>query len=256
VFVCSVPKAGTYLLAEILQEMGLENTRLHLSPTALTDYRFCTRSEARRDYLQLLRPVPLNRALDMMLPGQFSVGHLDYSPEIVSALNEFRVLFVRRNIRDCLISFMRWEESTGRDPERTRDWAGMPDGPDKTLVYLRDLGSQFLQWSQGIIGWAECAQAEQVTFEGLWGDYGEAHQVSDLKRIFRFCEIAASEPERSAMIRRVMGAETMTWSGARTNNAIFWDDRVERAFVELGGVAINRALGYPEPGAAVAGDSA
>ncbi len=242
--VYSVPKAGTYLLNEILQAMGLENTRLHLMPTTLTDYRFCTRSEACRDYLDLVRPVVVNQALEMMLPGQFSVGHLDYSQDIVEALAGFRVVFVRRNLRDCLISFMRWEESTGRDPERTQDWAGMPDGADKTLIYLRDLGSQYLLWCKTIAGWAGYAEAEQFSFESLCGDDGAARQIADLKRIFRLSGLTTAEPDYGAILRKTLGAETMTWSGSRTDRRTFWDDRVERVFAELGGVEINRALGY------------
>jgi len=47
IVVCSLPKAGTYFLAEVLSRMGCVATQLHLSPGHFTDYRWATRKEAR-----------------------------------------------------------------------------------------------------------------------------------------------------------------------------------------------------------------
>ena len=234
-------------MAEILSAIGLRNTKVHLSVMSLTDYRHCTPLEARREYLKLSRSIGLRESLNLIHGGQFAVGHLDFSEAVLAELDQFRVLFLRRNVRDTLISFMRWEESTGREPERTARWAGLPDGPEKTLIYLEDLGRHYLDWCKMIAGWAACDRAEQFSFESLVGDRGAAQQYSDLDRVFRLSEVSGPKPEWQAVLPGIIGSETMTWSGARTHSERFWDERVEQVFADLGGLELNRLLGYERP---------
>jgi predicted O-methyltransferase YrrM len=113
-------------------------------------------------------------------------------------------------------------------------------GPDQTLLFLRDLGGWYLGWCRGICSWLGSPFAEQLTFESLYGDYGREAQIADLRRVFRFCGIKAPEPDWDAVIRKVVGFNSQTWSGARTDRALYWDSRVEQVFAELGGYDVNR----------------
>lgn len=169
IIVCSIPKAGTYLLATFLQEMGLENAGLHLHPHLLADYRFASLNHARYYYKDLLHSIDLKDSLRLLGPGQFMVSHLEYDPQTLCLLEGYRVLFIWRDVRDALISYMRFLESTGRDGAPEKDWYKRSPGPDQMLLFLRDLGRWYLDWCRGISAWVRSPCPEQLTFESLHG---------------------------------------------------------------------------------------
>lgn len=44
----------------------------------------------------------------------------------------------------------------------------------------------------------------------------------------------------------VLDQSTMTFSGQRTQTALYWDDKVETLFRKLGGIELQQALGYSQ----------
>ena len=160
------------------------------------------------------------------MPGQFAVGHLSFTPVATALLAPFRTIFTYRNLRDSLISFLRWEESTGRDADRTKDWKDLPDAPAKVLIFMQDLGAFYLNWCASIVGWISHAGIYRCGFEQLIGDYGPKPQREYLRDIFEFTGVSGPEPDWDVVLGRVIGARTMTWSGSRTDRNVFWDDEV------------------------------
>lgn len=246
VMVCSLPKAGTYLVSAFLAAMGMEDVHLHLDDTFLTDYRYASREQARSDYKQLRRNIPLQTIIDFILPGQFAVGHLPCTPIIADLLEDFRIIFAYRNLRDGLISFMRWEQFAGRDHERTKDWISLTDSPAKVMVFMEDLGKMYLQWCSALIGWTASPNVYKCSFEEILGDKGQDTQVACLHDIFVHSGMEGNEPDWHEIVHEVVGSETMTWSGVRTVRENYWDDNVEAAFREAGGAELNRLLGNEE----------
>ena len=115
--VCSIPKAGTYFVGELLHRLGVTPTDLHLSSTGLTDYRFATREEGRNEFIRFLHPIPLERSLPLVRPGQFAVGHLECTPAVPGPphrLQEWGVL-AYRDLRDGFVSWLRFHRDTNRD---------------------------------------------------------------------------------------------------------------------------------------------
>lgn len=244
VIVCSIPKAGTYLVDRLLELLGCVPTRLHLSSTLLTDYRFATLREARENYERLLVDVPLERAVELHLPGQFSVGHLECSERVCEVLSSVKKVFVFRDLRDGLVSYLRFLASTGREGEATRAWKDLPPGPGQMLRFLDAAGQDYFNMTLPMIAWLDHPDVFSISFETLYGDAGADEQRALIERLHGFLELPGELPDIDSLCGSLLGAPTMTWSGGRARSETYWNDEVEQRFIAFGGLTANQRLGY------------
>ena len=158
VFVCSIPKSGTYLVSELLCQLGYQPTRLHLWTDGLSDYRSATLREAREEYHRFSLSMPLARSASLVLPGQFGVGHLECTEEIRHCLSEFKIIFTYRNIKDSFVSHMRFMCDTGRCKLAPDEWNTLPEGPERMLAYMEsEPGRSFIRLCRPMIDWVRRA---------------------------------------------------------------------------------------------------
>ena len=117
VAIISLPKAGSYLLAELLRSLGLVSTGLHVTAdgSGFTDYRFISLEEGRRNYRNYVYKMPFDEVVEGVRPGQFVVGHFHCNGYIKRCLRDFKKIFIVRELRHCLISHMRFLKDAGRE---------------------------------------------------------------------------------------------------------------------------------------------
>lgn len=249
VVVCSIPKAGTYLVDRLLELLGCVPTRLHHSSAILTDYRFATVREARENYERLLIDIPLDRAVPLMLPGQFGVGHLECSDYVREVLSSVKKIFVFRDLRDGVVSFLRFLAATGRGGDATRTWKDLPAGPEKTLHFLDVAGQDYFNMTLPMIDWLDQPDVFCISFETLYGDAGADEQRALIERLHGFLDLPGDLPDINALCSSLIGAPTMTFSGGRVSYQSYWNEEVERRFAAFGGAQANLRLGYEPDGA-------
>lgn len=163
VFVNSIPKSGTYLLAAILQELGLEFTHWHVFETFYDDYTDVPLEIARAHPERCRIRQPVGRTISRLRPGQFAIGHLCYNERTRRALRNCYVIFLKRDLRQCLVSHMRWQAATGRDKGA---WTRIDDPQQRLLAYLSKWGRSFIKRARVIAQWE--GHADQVlTFDDL-----------------------------------------------------------------------------------------
>lgn len=246
VVVCSLPKAGTYLCGELLKQLGLQPTNVHLSAESFTDYRFASTQVARQHPESLQRQLPLTQAMAYVLPGQFAVGHLD--PSCRDALGDAKIIFVYRNVRDGAVSFLRWLESSGRHARGESGWWTLPAGPEKLLGWFHESveGRAYIDWCAAIAGWLEDPRVHRCSFETLHGDHGSEAQCEAIRALYHYLEISAEPPDSENIARQALAAPTLTRSAGRSNREQYWNADVEGHFCALGGDELNRRLCYAE----------
>ena len=123
-FVCTIPKSGTYLIAEFLKQVGMRATNLHLDLHRFGDYGAADLETGRCFPERILVAEPLEDSIKRICDGEFAVGHLPVSA--APLFRDFGVIFSRRNIRDVLISYCRFTADTGRCAD------GVPGGNCRT----------------------------------------------------------------------------------------------------------------------------
>jgi hypothetical protein len=246
VIVCSVPKAGTYLVGELLRRLGVVPTGLHLSANGLTDYRFATREEARREYGRFNHPVPLERALPLVRAGQYAVGHLECTPAVRAHLSGFKVVFACRDLRDAVVSWLRFHQDTGREDRLNAIWTRYPYPRDQLVHFLRAMGETFFETCGWLRPWLADPAAFPVRFETLQGDDGPDAQERVCRDLAAFLDLpdAASAP---SVLPGLLTAPTLTSSGARTRRDQYWSAAAEELFIRFGGRELNAAFGYGPP---------
>jgi hypothetical protein len=244
--VLSMPKAGTYLVAKILEALGLVDLEVHLWETGLSDYRGRSNSEKLERDRELARNIPLRTSAKMVLPGQFAVGHIPCTPEARLQLETFVRIVCLRDVRHALVSLMRFEHrrllaDPLRAPDR-RGWAQSPQGPERMRGFLAAEGAWLLGLSRAAFEWTRGADSVVSRFEDLLGDNGAEAQLRALARIASAVGVDGFAGRR--VLDKVLGAETLTYSGRRSKLEGVWDEAVERDFRDMGGREVNELLGY------------
>jgi len=243
VAVISLPKSGTYLMAEILHEIGYVNTHIQAWAHALHDYRSLSIQQMITDYLAHQVAIPIEVSAELVGPGQFWVGHFEVAL-CRDALAGFRKIFTVRDIRFALVSYMRWLSNPGRGGAAADAWRHLPDSEEKFLAFFETHGHIYLAWCRDIVGWLDADDVCVVQFEAITGMRGEAAQATVAAALSRWL----GEPDQAieTAIRHSLGRETKTFSGRYSELAGIWSPRIDAVFAAAGGPELNRRLGYSD----------
>jgi Sulfotransferase domain len=240
VIVVSIPKSGTYLVAEILKALDYRWTGMHLAETAYTDYSGSALEEARQDPGRFARSEPLSVSLGRIHDGEFAVGHLPFKDDVVELTRPFKRLFVTRDLRLALVSYMRFLHSTGRLGARHLPWYSIPDERQRCLAFLHSTGPYMLKrFYEGMVGWSRLDGTLHVRFEDLTGEAGQATRV--IESIAAFLGIENCDAPR--VLSASLASETITKSDGLTRLEDYWSDQAEKRFVEIGGLELSARLG-------------
>jgi len=114
-FIISQPKAGTYLCANLLVELGLKHTGMHCKGTGkyqaydLDDpdaiHKGPEYTKEKGNFMQVLDLIPDNA---------FAVGHLEYTDKHIDALKNFKKVLVTRPFKDFDAALERFQKEMNR----------------------------------------------------------------------------------------------------------------------------------------------
>lgn len=244
VVVCSIPKTGTYLVGRLLELLGVVNTGLHVAQTGMSDYRNRTIDQMRHDYLQMSVALPLRHSLQLVHRGQFTVGHLECDDATRALLAPFKKIFVYRNLRDAVVSLMRFCIDTGRSFGSKDGWRTVAGDCQQMAAFLDCAGPPF--FSMCAVDWQHVPGVFSMSFEQLYGDHGVAAQHAAIRDLHRFLDISIPLADPAEIVRQLIGRPTLTWSGSRSRREQYWSVEVEERFRDLGGCELNARLGYSD----------
>jgi hypothetical protein len=244
--IISLPKAGTYLMAKVLEILGLVDLEVHLSEQMLSDYRGMATADKPARARTAARNIPLAESARMILPGQFAVGHLLCTPQARVLFAPFVRIVCLRDPRHALVSLMRFEaRRIAADPlwhAGMRDWADAPGAPARMRGFLAVHAEGFLAFARSILGWTADAETVTCRFEDLLGDHGAPAQRRSIEAVA--AALGLSPAAGVQALAGALGRRTLTFSGSRTRLDEAWDASVEAAFRDLGGPEVSERLGY------------
>ena len=113
-FIISIPKSGTYLLRELLEQLGLGKSHLHITESGTFDYSKVSYEVGRRNPRKCKTRMTLKESLDKIPENSFAVSHLTYTKEHTKLLKSFKVIFIGRDIKEVYLSYMVYQLETGR----------------------------------------------------------------------------------------------------------------------------------------------
>ena len=243
VFVLSLPKAGTYLIAALLERSGFIATGWHVRLDGYEDYSTVPLDQARQTPAACRRERPLAATLEAIPPGGFAVGHLPYSATTASLLRPFRCLVLLREPRAALLSRLRFQWASGRAAARAASWLAAASPQEALHQFLYHEGPERLAHLRALAPWATAIGPDyfHLRFETLQND---ALAPSFLETLYNWLDIPPPEPLPTLM-PSLRTHETLTrWPGAGTAPTLFWDATCESWWQSEGGPEISRMFGY------------
>lgn len=244
VLVTTIPKSGTYFIGKLLEILGLRPTGVHLYEDHAQDLRGQNRDEA-LDEGNVQVWMPIDQSLSLVRAGQFAVGHVMHTPRAEAAAADFTILYSVRNIRDCLVSLLRFTERlkrSGPDPE----WMRIRPKPDRMLAFFDHPAVQhfFLGLARGTLPWMNHPRAIPVRYEALVGDEGRDRAIELVMAIRERVGLPSDRRLAAQSLAEAVAAETITKSNGRSQWSDYSNARVEERFRQLGCEEMNRTLGY------------
>jgi hypothetical protein len=240
VIVVSLPKAGTYLMAEVLKALGYGWTGMHLAEAAYSDYKGADLVDARMHPGRFARYEPLRESLARITAGEFAVGHLPCKAEIVGITAPFRRLYLTRDLRTALISYMRFMQSTGRFNAKELSWYAIADPRERLVDFLATSAPQLLNGLyKGLAGWLRVPGVMHVRFEDLMHDSETA--VRAVESVAEFLRVTVSDAR--GVFNQCVASETITKSDGLTRLDEYWSPQAEEQFTKIGGPGLNTRLG-------------
>jgi len=234
VLIISQPKAGTYLLAEILQNCEFENTNLHLGLDRLQAYEPKARDAGLQDPRQFDVFCPIEESRNLIRFGQVAVSHFQYSKELAASLSAFKIIHSKRELRSAFRSLARMylhSDKRGRKFKAAIEQDGISG-----LMRLR--GEEVISEALKINRWAGACNVLSLKMENVLSEPEVV--ISDL-----LSHLGIKSSRSAADIwRHSRAAETLTKSSSYPD--LIWTGADEKVFSSLGGIEANERLGYVE----------
>lgn len=240
VLVISLPKSGTYLMSEVLKNLGFSDTKMHLFEDGFSDYSEAGLDDARLSPQKFLRRMPLGDSLNKIQIGEFAVGHLKFSDQCQQLTSGFRRVFLVRELRCSLVSYMRFVHNTGRFGAAQLAWYSLTDPKQRMVGFLEAFGEMFLeQLYRPMIGWLGFEDVLTVRFEDLTGATEQSLPTIDTIASF----IGAQSYNAEDVLRAGLSTDTITKSPRHSSLDHFWSDEAEQWFTNEGCHMLNTQLG-------------
>ncbi len=244
VAVLSIPKSGTYLLAKLLENLGIVNCKVHLTRGHMEDYKLSDVMSSTPS-----RHLDLAFSSRLVLPGQSVASHTPRELAAEVCLHKFSKLFAYRELRAALVSSFR---ATRRNRIRV---LGHAPGGSEPLRKLEDDSAGFAKWIgpaiermrpryEAVSGWYDHPDVCGVAFEDIMGDAGPQRQREVVTSVAAQCGIELPEDQVNVVLERTIGTNTLTSSGTRSNVDEYWTPKSEEKFQASGLDKLNVLFGF------------
>ena len=242
VFVISFQKSGTYLVSEILGNLGYNKTLIHVNKKLENTHQKYDNDkleEIKKNYKKFSFNLNAKDLFENLNDDQFAVGHIFYTQEAKKLLINHKKILMIRNGRNCLISMMRFlENNTRYNINDQKTWIKIKDKKEKLITFLQVRGFNFFKTSFKIMPWLKESPLV-IRFENLVDNkknYNELLKISDFLNL----QIINSEN----VLNQSLKANTVTKSKSSVNFDDYWSTEAENIFNLLGGKNFNEILGY------------
>jgi sulfotransferase 6B1 len=257
IFLNSIPKAGSHLCSQALDEMpGVRTSGVHLikAKVVTSDAEPVERSQ----YVDwdLVRSILSRNAR----PGQYMTAHTWAHPELFELLEEYgyATLFVIRDPRDIVVSQATYVTRLGRHPDHVRFADRLDDDQVRYRAIIEgydedESGPAGVSLAERLEGYSPWLDRDDVTvcrFEDLIGPRGGGTEAEQLRVISELAAVADVDLDRSGaaeLAERVWSPRAATFNRGRIGG---WRESFDATTRELFDESISKEAladyGYDE----------
>lgn len=258
-YIFTIPKAGTYFLAELMSRLGWVDSGLHIAEDHYLDTKRQPMAIAASHTLSTEHQRPYYQSLEQVRAGQLCFGHMNPMLFFRPHQGDFAVLGCRRRLRDVLAAEFvdfRYRRVDPRLSWISRD-AIAADG-DAFVEYLRRNGPAIADIAATYLAYRELRSAHyyndtrdigryvDLAFEHLMGP----HPLAEMRRLARAFGLTRSDEELLAVLQQAKAAENKTKTtgqAIQVDRAGLWAHPEAQALYEkLGLRQLSVRLGYAQ----------
>ncbi|MHA1948290.1 MAG: sulfotransferase domain-containing protein [Candidatus Thorarchaeota archaeon] len=240
-FAFTIPKSGTYLIKEILEELEVVYCG-HFSTFSYFDQRFGDLEEFRINPDKFISKIDISTSSRMIRNGQFGVGHIPPVPNYRKFFNRFHKIFCYRNLRNVIISCVKYYDKIDRRGigNEVDEFKKIPMGEEKVLKWISIWGPEYSNLSKDMMKWQDVDRVLSVSFEDLVSE----DCWESILEISKHMKIPISISESKRIAASVVGKRTVTSTNERSDYKKYWSREIEAQFVKLGFETLNSKFGY------------
>lgn len=244
VALCTVPKSGTYLVANFLEEVGIENSKLHLNDYEFSDYTTASTHEARVNPEKFRVEKPFSEAVANLKDNKFIVGH--FSVENRKYLRDFKTIFLYRNLKYCCVSFGFWTLRTSRwlKYEKDSDWRQSVGNKKFIVRFLKFHGESLFTLFGKTVPWIKESGIVKLQYEILIGDLGKTKQIEEFRKLSDYLGLSLTQIELETKIANTLNKNSLTKSEKKTDYDYYITKELQKNLKKLGIMKLNRMLGF------------
>ncbi len=249
VFLTTIPKAGTYMMAKMLPRFGVADCGVHVMQHGIVDHRFAPERLRRHYPAAVGLPIELNDAIRLIAPGQFAFGHVGLrNAEMRALFADFKIVMMYRNLRDVYASLIRYSQEIRQDTDSVHQAALFHADLQSLLAWDLDReGPHRLIGFRHLSAWRQEPNVLALRYEDVVGDFGRERQMEVMRELRAFLSADVGDAGLADILNTVIGQPTVTKTERRTVATEHWTEEVERLFQRIGFPDLNRELGYDEP---------
>lgn len=229
-FITSIPKSGTYLVREILEQAGLGRSHLHISESGIFDYSKISFEEGRRNPRKCKTYMTLEKSLALIPENSFGVGHLACTNQAIDLLKGFNVIFVGRDIKEVYLSFMIYQLETGRAHRYPEDnlWVKEKDPEKQFLKFIGIRGNKLMtKYFTRILPWIEQKNVACFDFNVL-----RNNPVNEVKRLIEPLDMPFTDEQIKQIVTNSFDKKTQTLSHKKDRSA-YWSNQAHQQIEKL-----------------------
>lgn len=243
-FVISFQKSGTYLISEILENLGYNKTLIHIDRFLRNVHQVYKEKKNKTGEINFKRfdfEKSPDKIINELKDNKFAAGHVFFSAKAKEILKNHKIILTKRNIKTSLLSMMNFLEDKQRMTEiDLTTWYFKTDPREKFYNFLKLRGIGFISNCDSILPWIY-EDLLIIKFENINDSF---KNINEIKKISNYLNIKTESYKN--ILKRSFEKNTVTKSSKKLDLDNYWSQSAENLFDSIGGNALNKKLGYEE----------
>ncbi len=238
IVVSTIPKAGTYMVAELLMQLGLKNYGWHIAPDHKT--KFVTPPNgASITWDTEDKPCKMMQEFRKLQQNEFAVCHIPPHQFDVDFTSKSLIIFCHRDLHQVFASNYFFLRDGRRLPPASQALADT-DPADSFQLFLEQSGPAHMRLISNLLAWYSYPDVIKISYAKFLKD--ESYSTDMIRQICNSGDL--EQPANLATIwQQVLSAMTPTKSNPdHPNRPNIWTDATENTFDGLHGNELNQRL--------------
>ncbi|MDD9897779.1 MAG: sulfotransferase domain-containing protein [Candidatus Melainabacteria bacterium] len=230
ILLTTIPKAGTYFLAEILSEIGAKNRHLHVAKNHAENLLRFGEEVNKFTPSKAKLPLKLDQALYTVQAGEFVFGHIAKPLLNDFALENFKIIYSYRDHKEAMQAEFYWFREIRRDMQEEFTRHSDLSAQDHFIKYLEIFGPTRVRLFKFLDMWKDEDGVTQIDFNQFRSD--KAYAQKKIIEIGNDIGIPVDEARAAEILETCLNKDTKT-KVKRNKSISLWNDEAEKIYAKL-----------------------